>query len=361
MQVIVHSPYLSTLVFSILLVIAILASMRSKRNDELLSMPVTQELKGFAILTVIFCHIGYFLVTDSRFLFPLSIMSGVGVDLFLFLSGFGLTMSALGKNISVAGFYKKHLAKIYVPLWVTLGIFFILSFFVAHIGYSFGYIARSFAGIFTSADIYHDINSPLWFITPIVFYYLLFPIVFSKKYPWVSAIILFLAGFCIVCINPQILGGVIGLYKLHITAFPVGILFAWLFSRQTVSDKLKKIVGNIKVFAYYPLVLSLMLAIGYLAYFSGVGGSTAWQTFISILSGLLIIVLFILKRVRIGFLSLLGIYSFEIYLIHWPIMYHYDIFYRFAPAWLATALYLGLFLGLGFLLQKLSAKISNVF
>ena len=361
MQIAVQNAYLSTWIFTILLIIIVIFSMRKKHDDGLLTLSVTQELKGFAILTVIFCHIGYFLATDSQFLFPLSIMSGVGVDIFLFLSGFGLTMSALAKNISVFGFYKKHLSKIYIPLWIILAIFFTLSFFVSHIGYSSSYILKSFTGIFTSADIYKDINSPLWFITAIVFYYLLFPIFFSKKYPWISAIIIFLCSFAIVKSNPSILAGVMNLYQVHILAFPVGMLYAWVLSQPNISTYIKHFLANLRPPIYYFFIFLIIFVIGYLAYFSGVGKGIFWQSCISMITTLAVIKLFIMKQVRINLFYVLGLYSFEIYLLHWPILYHYDVFYHYLPAWLATISYLGLFLVLGFLLKKVSDQILTIF
>lgn len=359
MQIVVQNPYLSTWIFIILLITAIIISIRRERNNDLLSLSTTQELKGVAILTVIFCHIGYFLATDSNFLFPLSIMAGVGVDLFLFLSGFGLTMSALNKNISVLGFYKKHLSKIYIPLWISLAVFFILSFFVAHVGYSWTYIFKSFLGIFTSADIFRDINSPLWFITLIIFYYLLFPIVFSKKYPWISAIIIFLCSFLIVQSNPAFLARVMNLYQVHILAFPVGIIYASAISNQNINACAKKVLSDLSAPIYYIFIFLIIFIIGYLATILGSVHSIYWQMILSMIAALSVIKLFIMKRLKIGLFYILGIYSFEIYLIHWPIMYHYDIFYRFMPAWLATILYLGLFIGLGFLLKKVSNKITR--
>ena len=361
MQIAISNPYLSTWIFTVFLLAAIIVSARKEKNENLLSLSITGELKGVAILAVIFCHIGYFLVTNNTFLFPLSIASGIGVDIFLFLSGFGLTISALSKNITVLGFYKKHLAKIYVPLWIILAVFFLMNFFVAHIGYSQVYIIKSFLGIFTSADIFHDINSPLWFITFILFYYLLFPIVFSKKYPWLSAISIFLCGFLIVKINPVFFAGVMSLYRVHILAFPVGILYASVIVNQNINAYIKKMISNFSKPLYYFFILLLAGIIGYLAFVLGSVHGIFWQMLISMIATLSVVKLFVMKRVHIGLFSLLGLYSFEIYLIHWPIMYHYDIFYRYVPAWLATILYLGLFLGLGFILKKISGKAAKLF
>jgi len=49
---------------------------------------------------VVFGHIGYFLAKTQVFCFRFNLRR-VGVNLFLILSGFGLTLSALKKDLSV--------------------------------------------------------------------------------------------------------------------------------------------------------------------------------------------------------------------------------------------------------------------
>jgi peptidoglycan/LPS O-acetylase OafA/YrhL len=340
-----------------ILVIAILFSIKKKDNFDLLSVSVTQELKGLAILGVLFCHIGYFLSTDHNFLFPLSIISGISVDLFLFLSGFGLTMSALKKDTSAPKFYNKNLLKLYIPFWITLIIFFLMSFFIAHTGYSFLYIIKSFAGIFTTADIFKDINSPLWYFTLIVFYYLLFPLLFSKKKPWISALIIFLVTFIITKFN--LINGVNGLYSAHTVAFPLGIIIASIFSNEKIAGNIKNVISKMNGLFYFLTLFISISIFALLAYFSGSGQGVFVKELISIIAMLSILIFFIIKKIDIKIFYILGLYSYEIYLLHWPIMYHYDFLYKFIPAWLAIILYIIIFLGLGFLLKKVSDKITK--
>src|SRR3990167_8339061 len=99
----VADPTLQNIAFFIALAACVFL-FRGKNTGGVLGRESTLALKGFAILAVIFSHIGYFLVADHRFLFPLSTFGGVGVDLFLLLSGFGLTMSALSKDMSIRDF-----------------------------------------------------------------------------------------------------------------------------------------------------------------------------------------------------------------------------------------------------------------
>lgn len=362
------NPIQATYIFIAIFSMAILLSLRSKKNQDFFPIETTNELKGLAILLVIFGHIGYFLVDDHSFLFPLSTIAGVGVDLFLFLSGYGLVISALKKTLTFFQFYKTRLIKLLVPLWVTLGIFFLLDFFVLSKVYTGGYILSSFLGIFTSADLYNDINSPLWYFTLILFYYLIFPLVFIRKCPCLSAIIIYILTYIIIVLNPIWFSRVKFFHEVHLLAFPIGVLVAGLisYSQNFIRNinlakflKNKKLIEIIKKIAHYLSTFILLFIIGYTVYNSGIGKGVWIEQLVSLITTLAFIGLFLIKKLRIELLYLFGLYSYEIYLLHWPILYRYDFIFKFLPPWLGMIFYLGLFLGLGWLLQKITKLIYS--
>jgi peptidoglycan/LPS O-acetylase OafA/YrhL len=351
-----------TWVFAIILLIALLCSIKKKEGSTL-SISVTQELKGFAILAVIFAHVGYFLVDDHQFLFPLSIFAGVGVDLFLFLSGYGLTYSRLKKDESIGQFYKRKLNQLFMPFWIVLGVFLMLDYFILHITRSMQFILDASSGIFTSANIYTDLNSPFWYFTFILFFYLLFPLVFCKKYPWLTAIILYLVSWSVIKINPEVLSGVIGLYKIHLLAFPLGVGVAGFTSLKpkllsTIFSPIKKTYIKYQTFINPVLLIALLYIIYYTGIHSGVGSTPHKQELISLITMTALILFFILKKFEFRLLGILGIYSYEIYLFHWPLMYRYDLLYAHLPAWLATLLYLVLFIGIARILKTVASEIK---
>lgn len=362
MLISINNPILQTWIFSIILLIGILIFVKPRKITEWFPVSVTTELKGAAILMIVLSHIGYFLVTDHRFLWPLSIMAGVGVNLFLFLSGFGLAVSQFNKNLSIWQFYKRRLLKLFTPFWLVLLVFFVLDFFILKIYYSWAFIGEAIIGFFKHADLYQDFNSPLWYFTFILGYYLLFPLVFSKKFPWLSAIILYLAGYFLIYLEPTKLDYVLHLYKVHIFAFPLGVLAAWVVSKLKGQERLEKLSRGVKISVCY-LVPAIFLGIFIYANInSGIGepvSQTFWKSMLvnkeqwmSIIAVLAISVVFMFKKVEFKLLSWFGLYSYEIYLFHWPIMYRYDLFYSWLPAWLATLAYLGFFLGLGWVVSK---------
>lgn len=361
----INNAVLATQIFSAIFVVLLLFSIRRRKSFAGLSVALTQELKGFAILAIMLSHIGYFLVSDHRFLFPLTIAAGLGVNLFLFLSGYGIATSAISKPLSVWQFYRHRLLKIYTPFWLVVIVLFALDFLIGHKTYGFGYMFQSIIGFFPHADLWIDLNSPLWYFTLIIFFYLLFPLVFFKKYPCFSAALLYLGAYLIVRAEPTILDNVLHLYRIHLFAFPLGVMAAGLVSKysgsrvQLAVQKLNERFKGHKLMSqiiYWLLMIVLSWLFVYALRHSSIGGVRWLEEAVSLLTGALLIVIFLLKKFEIKLLYWFGFFSYEIYLFHWPIMARFDIFYRFTPAWLATLLYLGLFLALGWGMRKLLNK-----
>lgn len=358
MSVLISNPIQSTIFFSIILAITIIVSTRWRKEGGGLSIETSQELKGLAILMVVFSHIGYFLVSDTRFLFPLSVAAGVGVNLFLFLSGFGLTASSKKSTTNIWRNYVRRLSKLFVPMWLVLAALILLDYFLLGKVYSGGYMIKSALGFFTSANLYQDINSPLWYFTLILFYYLLFPLVFLRKRPWVSAIIIYLVSIFIIRSEPTILDNVLHLQKVHLIAFPLGIVFSYLFSQQKIINFFNNIFEKRKIYLRW-LMISLGLFIFIYTIINSNIGEKKLEELTSIVSVIALILVFSLKTINFKALYWVGFFSYEIYLIHWPIMYRYDFVYKYLPAWLATAIYLLIFVALSWGLQKLSNLITN--
>ncbi len=359
MSISINDPLQSTYIFIVIFVLALFWSMRKSGDDKFFSSSVTQELKGFAILAVVFSHVGYFLVADHRFLFPLSIMAGVGVNLFLFLSGYGLSVSALAKPRSIGKFYVDRLSKLYVPMWICLGLFLILDFCLLGVRYEWSLIARSALGYFDHADIYRDINSPLWYLSLMIGYYLIFPLLWIRKAPWLSALMIYILTYYALASEPEFLKNVQGLWQSHLLAFPLGMVLAtWVAN----SGALERVVLRVKKWhwsLYGLVIVALVATIAYTAYYSGVGKGLVIEERMGLLTMGLVLALFLIKKAEFRLLSVFGLLSYEIYLLHWPLMYRYDVLFKYLPAWLAMLLYLGLFVVLASVLQRLTAFLSQ--
>ncbi|MDO8618629.1 MAG: acyltransferase [Candidatus Daviesbacteria bacterium] len=354
MQIQVNNPEFQTIIFGILFLLTLLLSIRKTKFESFFATPKTVELKGFAILAIIFSHIGYSLSTNSTFLYPFSILAGVGVNLFLFLSGFGLTLSMLKSPASPLSFYKKRLKKLFVPMWMVISLFLLTDLIFLNRNYPLQTILQNFFGFFPRADVFKDLDSPLWYFTVIAFYYLIYPLLFIRKFTYLSPFLIWLVSFLLLKQTLPINPDVINLYKLHNLAFPIGILFALLLTDQRlipVRSQFKKILLSNKV-KYVWILLAAFLA-SYTSIHSGVGTTITTEQLTSLVTMFLIIFIFTLKDFEFRIFSIFGKYSYEIYLIHWPILARYGLIYQFLPAYLSTYIYLIIFLSGAYLLQKL--------
>lgn len=363
--------FTTNIVIAALLLVLFLTFKKSQHSD-VFPISVTQELKGLGILTVVFAHFAYMKVTNPEFLFPLSIIAGVGVDLFLFMSGYGLTVGMLKKPMPTLDFYKRRVIKIFIPFWVALIIIFAADAMFLGIFYPVTYMIQSILGWFPTAIGFGDVNSPFWYITWMLMFYVLFPLVFSVSKPWLSAIILAVIATLIGTYNPLDMGDN-WLHRLHTVAFSMGIIAAWLLTES--KDKENKLVKYLKEFRTNSnvsryIVIALMFAI--VVYMSLHTTANHWpkltallgkgfyvEQFTSIVLMLAFIVIFSLKKVDNKFLAIYGLYSFEVYLIHWPLMARYDIFFDYLPSWAAVIAWMIAFILVSMLLQKIVTPISS--
>jgi peptidoglycan/LPS O-acetylase OafA/YrhL len=373
MQVVVDNVEQSTAFVIAAFLAALLLSFRKTRHQELFPVSVTQELKGLGMLSIVFAHISYMLVTDNRFLYPLSIAAGVGVDLFLFMSGYGLTVGMLKKPMPALEFFQRRITKVFIPFWLVLAILFIADPLLVDRHYSVNYMLQSLAGWFPTAIPTNDVNSPFWYITWMLMFYVMYPFLFMRERPWLTAIIMAVIANIVAITNPLNMQSN-WLHSLHTNAFSLGILLAWWM--QTQPGKIKTLQwfrnqsGGI---GRYLVVGLAMVSAGYMAMHSNAAdwpqiasllesagldkGHVIGQT-TSLLTMAALIILFSLKRLDNRLLYIFGVYSYETYLLHWPLMSRYDIFFQYLPAWAATIAWLIAFIGIGWLLQKITTPIG---
>lgn len=355
MQIEIANASTQNLIFIALFLAVLCISAKKFNNNHSFTPALTEELKGFSILAIIFSHIGYFLVTDNRFLYPLSTIAGVGVNLFLFLSGLGLTISTLKSErySSPLKFYLKRLPKLFLPMWIVLTVFLIMDYFILERSFQMKLIIQNYLGFFPWADLFKSVNSPLWYFSMILFYYLIFPLIFHKKITYIAPLALLIIPYLMLKQELPIVIDVINLYKVHLVSFPLGVLFALIIQDENLAllrFHFKNIFlrSNLK-FLLIPLFIGVF---AYTSINSGVGEEKKIEQTISLITMFSIIFIFIAKNYRLKILSLFGNYSYEIYLLHWPLLAQYDFFYRFLPASVASAFYLIYFLVLAYCLRK---------
>ena len=82
----------------------------------MLNRPLTNALRGMAVLLIVISHFfgGGF---EIRYFTPLG---GVGVAIFLFLSGYGLNESFIKKGLD--GYWGKKILRIVIPYFIWCGL-----------------------------------------------------------------------------------------------------------------------------------------------------------------------------------------------------------------------------------------------
>lgn len=357
-------PHSQTILFICFLTATILFTLRKDRNPHSLNPSHTDELKGVAILMVLFSHIGYFLFSDHTFLYPLTVAGGVGVNTFLFLSGYGLTRSEIKSRKGVFHFYAKRLRNIFIPMWLVLIPTLLLDAFIIGKTYSPSTIVHSFVGFFPNGDIDSAINSPLWYFSLIFFYYLVFPLVYWKKGFIFSIGAVFALGYYVAQQQLPVTKDVLKLYQMHYVAFPLGMAFAYLYTDRA-REALRKLNSRLLPIPLvasgvrYLLIAFFCLLFGYTAIHSGIGETLSLEQKTSLVTMGCVILIILLKNVQSRFLILLGTYSYEIYLIQWPILYRYDFIYGYTSPFLGTVLYFGVFIGIGYVLHRITKSITK--
>lgn len=163
----------------------------------------TLALKGIALLLLLCHHLFYIndglyndiqLWKDHYLMQEIGIMSKVCVAIFVFLSGYGLAISAekTGGLSSLKAFYTRRFKKLFLNYWLIWVIFVPISYFF--FGMTFEKVYQHHVGLQLMTDIFgvHEIffgpltycyNPTWWFYSCIILLYVLFPLL----YKWVCS------------------------------------------------------------------------------------------------------------------------------------------------------------------------------
>lgn len=273
------------------------------------------DAKGLAILAVVIYH-AFIIAAASPF--P---HGDMGVDVFVLLSGFGLALSRRAESLGT--FYLRRLLNIGPRYWVCLIVFAGLfeAFGIGYTTWPQFFVLAAFGNL-----IVNTIAGAWWFMSLIVVLYLLYglvrPVVARGDVGGILAIGLALElGFCYVLGLifgtspngvPSNAFGLYGYVGYRLVEFFLGIAFAIVLQRRSV-------------YSPWTLLASALLAF---VWFYRVTTADVWQL-IYPAGGFVLLAAFVgfSKSMRslaprtAGFtLTFFGTYSYEIYLIHHPLM-----------------------------------------
>jgi hypothetical protein len=207
--------------FNYLLIIGVflflsIITIRRVKPTQLLDKLQSNQLKGIGIIFVIFAH----LWTHVSAELPATIILVGSVFLFLFLSGYGLTLSLNKQILTYKNYFKHRIVKIMIPYWFATLIILFLDYILLDKVYLFKDIIATFLGINISPETRY-IDYVRWYLTFQLFWYIIF-FIFNKYMPFIKTIV-FLA---IYALAGTIFSQITGLGSGFELAFPLGCLIA---------------------------------------------------------------------------------------------------------------------------------------
>jgi len=301
-------------------------------------LAAVDELKGLAIALIILYHSQGILGISN---WP---HGEIGVDIFLILSGFTLAMNSV--DMPLGQYLLRRFARIYPTYWLALGATLLLQWKLFGTTKSWENIWQHIVGIHAYSRLvyFSDISDPFWFISLIAAAYLVFAVIRTRLDDLSLVVAVAGALTLIATIGYEHFnhaGGLISL-AIRIPDFFVGVIAGRLLSRGTAEIRLNLVLGlgllcfYVQTFFFSTTNTYTLPAAGIIATWIGLR-----HYLVKSYQG----------RVFLAAFALLGLISYEVYLIHQPIIRDYSAyFYNHVldiPAPSKLQLFRGIFVGLG--------------
>lgn len=330
------------------------------REDAFLTIETSLMLRGAAILLLLLGHFVLFCVKGAFFF---EAAGNWAVMIFLFISGVALT-KRYGMDHLEKGFFQRRIGRLLPPTWIALIVFYLLDFTIRHKTYSPTKIVSSFLGLITPAPP----NGPDWFITYILFLYLLYYLVSKARQPNMERIaLLFLLsyGTTLLLLTSDFFSR-FDIWTNYTIVFPLSVAVG--IYRVELKKRLAAFFEKARTI--YLLTLSTCLYLfcsGSYRAFHLITSLKHKQLLLAPYSAVFISALLMITYLadtvgmRSMFLMWLGEYSFEIFLIHLPFMINYDFLLFHKPLYLFSFLYLFLIFTLSYALRKTTTSLTEIF
>jgi peptidoglycan/LPS O-acetylase OafA/YrhL len=276
-------------------------------------LPAVDELKGLALVFVVAYHVGGVLS------WPNTLQGQLGVDVFLILSGVTLALSPASME-SFGAFFRRRFLRIFPAYWLALALFLALDYFLRGIVHPAPRVWLHAAGLhgFYREVYLWAINDSFWFIALIVPLYVAFAFVRRRLDRPADVLGIGFALTALVChllVATQNNGGLTHL-GVRIPSFFIGLVIGQALKSPQITVRASPLlaVGSLAL-AY----ITLKFALSFGSLFAAIGMITAYLALRAALTGT---ILAVVTRP----LAWLGLYSYEIYLFHQPLIREYNLY-----------------------------------
>ena len=346
------SPNAANLATLAVLSLLAVVSLRRSQPESFAGRRQTSQLKGVAILVIILSHV-WVHVASARATLNLA---NYGIALFLTLSGFGLTLSGMKRHPSLGAFVKRRLGKVMLPYWVVTLLLLVLDGFLLRRVYAPKDLVATFLGINLN-DVTRHIDYVRWFVTFILFWYVLFFIAmrmeerFHLNAAWVllgCAVVLFPVDYYLTRLSWD-----------EIFAFPAGCLLARHHGRLSAWFSMNRnpMLWAALLLGGAALACDLAIDSNAFPYLPSIVVKFAGEMNSLVLVGASLVIMAALSAAGYGsrFLYLCGTLTYGLFLLHGAVLVRYNpVFGLLNSRWLPLSFVflLGLLLGVSYLVHK---------
>ena len=312
--------------------VALAVLLSCRRNDRapgFLDPMVTTQLRGIAMILVVVGHVGKHLIEPSV---GYPIFGRIGVSMFFLLSGYGLARSQHGRPIELGAFVRKRLWRVFAPYWLITLLILLLDFLLLGRTYSPVTISATLLGVNLS-DATTSLDYVRWFITALLFWYIAFVGLWrfagGRRGRALGALLLGLGLMLLSYYGPGISDSFL--------AFPAGMILSLYHGEikgaVSAANTRKKsaagavLLGSICIFLVHHALPLLVERVPFIliTFSEDLLNTTIALSLILACAGV--------SRISSGALSLVGVLSFELFLIHCLAMLKYDIVLWRGPVW----------------------------
>ena len=279
---------------------------------------IVNFLRGYSIFTIALMHLVMSSMTGV--LSKATAFGGAGVHVFILCSGFGLYLSHLRKPLGYVDFLKRRFGKVWIPYAIAVlfwGIWLLISkglFPIREVA-SHLLLYKMF-----STELDTSLCYPYWFISTIVQFYLLWPLI-VRAFRLCGGFFMFL----FISLAWSTIVGILGLeeerpwgsfFLQYLWEFGLGM---WIAERCIKTDGKGEKLMEIPAYKCWWLISGAVVGMGLSAFMAWNGGVLKLYNDIPSLVGYLSIALLIYKiglKMVNKFFEWSNNFSYELYLIH---------------------------------------------
>lgn len=225
-------------------------------------------LKGFSILTIVIFH---YLQTFhwQNIAGKLIFFGGTGVHLFIFLSGFGLYYSYLHKPVTFPEFLKKRISKVYIPYLIIVIVSALFACLIpVYEGSWYAFGGHVFLYKMFDESIIGSYGYPLWFISLIIQFYLMFysflwviKKIEMKNFLYLSFLLSFIWVIYIIFSDKDVYRIWNSFFLKYLWEFSLGMYTALKYKEQNYSLKLRLKPATMLIIGVFSCILYAILAL----------------------------------------------------------------------------------------------------